>query len=71
MNALRTNRIVSILAALSIVASEAHAQNPAQSPAPTSARQPAQKALPADSVELGRKYAYWFLAGMADSLSRT
>ena len=34
MNALRTNRIVSILAALSIGTTVAHAKNSAQSPAP-------------------------------------
>jgi hypothetical protein len=34
----------------------------------TAASLPAQQSLPADSMDLGRKYTMWFYGGQADSL---
>jgi hypothetical protein len=52
------------LVLLGLTAGSARAQTPAPSPVPAAAPQ----RLPADSVEIARKYANWFLTYQADSL---
>lgn len=55
---------ITALALLGLTAGSAQAQSPAPSPAPAAAPQ----RLPADSIEIARRYATWFLTYQADSL---
>ena len=56
--------LLTALALLGLTVGSAPAQTPAPSPAPAAAPQ----RLPADSIDIARTYATWFLTYQADSL---
>ena len=56
--------LITALVLFGLTAGSTQAQTPAPSPAPAAAPQ----RLPADSIEIARKYANWFLTYQADSL---
>jgi uncharacterized protein (TIGR00725 family) len=60
--------LIIVLVLLGLTAESAVAQNPAPSPAPAAAPAAAPQRLPADSLEIARRYANWFLTYQADSL---
>lgn len=56
--------LITALALLGLTVGSVQAQTPAPSPAPAAA----PRRLPADSIEIARRYATWFLTYQADSL---